>query len=49
MNIAIITEDGRTMSKHFGQAPFYMIVTVENGKIVKKEQRDKAGHHTFGN
>jgi predicted Fe-Mo cluster-binding NifX family protein len=23
------------------------VVTVENGKVVSKEQRDKAGHHTF--
>ena len=48
MKIALITEDGKTISKHFGRAPYYMIVTVEDGKIVKKEQRNKAGHHTFG-
>jgi predicted Fe-Mo cluster-binding NifX family protein len=48
MQIAVITEDGKTISKHFGRAPYYMILTVENGKIVKKEQRNKAGHHTFG-
>jgi len=48
MNIAVITEDGKNISKHFGRAPYYMIVTLENGKIVKKEQRNKAGHHTFG-
>jgi len=48
MKIALITEDGNTISKHFGRAPYYTIVTVENGNIVKKEQRNKAGHHTFG-
>lgn len=48
MKIAVITEDGKTISKHFGRAPYYMIVTIENGKIEKKEQRNKAGHHTFG-
>ena len=48
MKIAVITSDGKTISKHFGMAPYYVIVTVENGKIVKKEQREKAGHHNMG-
>jgi predicted Fe-Mo cluster-binding NifX family protein len=24
-----------------------VVLTVENGKVVNKEKRDKAGHHTF--
>jgi predicted Fe-Mo cluster-binding NifX family protein len=47
MKIAAITEDRATISQHFGRAPLYAVATVENGKIVKKEIRDKAGHHTF--
>jgi len=47
MKIAAISEDGVTISQHFGRAPLYVVVTVENGKIVSKEKRDKAGHHTF--
>jgi predicted Fe-Mo cluster-binding NifX family protein len=47
MKIAAITEDGVTISQHFGRAPYYMVVTVENGKEVKREKRDKAGHNTF--
>jgi len=47
MNIAAITEDGTTISQHFGRAPFYVVVTVEDGKVISKEQRAKAGHHTF--
>lgn len=47
MKIAVITEDQINVSQHFGRAPFYVVATVENGKIVKKEIRDKAGHHTF--
>jgi len=47
MKIAAVTEDGTTISQHFGRAPYYLVVTVEDGKIVSKEQRDKAGHHTF--
>jgi predicted Fe-Mo cluster-binding NifX family protein len=47
MKIAAITEDGTTISQHFGRAPSYVVVTVEEGKIMAKEKRDKSGHHTF--
>lgn len=47
MKIAAITEDGTTVSQHFGRAPLYLVVTVEDGKIVSKETRAKTGHHTF--
>lgn len=45
MKIAAATSDGRTLSMHFGQAPQYVVVTVEDGKIVGREVRDKAFHH----
>jgi predicted Fe-Mo cluster-binding NifX family protein len=47
VKIAAITEDGTTISQHFGRAPLYVVVTVEDGEITNKETRDKAGHHTF--
>lgn len=47
MKIAVISEDGNTISQHFGRAPLYVVVTVEDGEIVDKETRDKTGHHTF--
>jgi predicted Fe-Mo cluster-binding NifX family protein len=47
MKIAVITEDGTTISQHFGRAPSYVVVTVEEGEIISKERRDKSGHHTF--
>lgn len=47
MKIAAITEDGTTISQHFGRAPLYVVVTVEGGKIMSRETRNKAGHHTF--
>jgi len=47
MKIAAISEDGTTVSQHFGRAPYYLVVTVEDGKVVSKEKRDKAGHNTF--
>jgi predicted Fe-Mo cluster-binding NifX family protein len=47
MKIAAITEDGTTISQHFGRAPLYVVVTLEDGKVVNREKRDKVGHHTF--
>ena len=47
MKVAAISDDETTISQHFGRAPFYVVVTVEAGKIVSKETRAKTGHHTF--
>jgi predicted Fe-Mo cluster-binding NifX family protein len=47
MKIATVSEDGATISQHFGHAPFYVVVTVEDGKIVSHEKRDKMGHNQF--
>ena len=47
MKIAAITDDGKTISQHFGRAPYYMVLTVEGGKIVKHEMRDKLSHAQF--
>ena len=47
MKIAAISDDGITISQHFGRATLYVVLTVEEGKIVGRETRPKAGHHTF--
>ena len=47
MKIAAISDDGVTISQHFGRAPLYIVLTVENGKIVNREQRPKSGHQNF--
>jgi predicted Fe-Mo cluster-binding NifX family protein len=47
MKIAVITEDGKTISQHFGRAPYYLVFTVEEGEIVQQELRDKVGHRQF--
>ena len=49
MKIAAITDDGKTISQHFGRAPYYLVVTVEDGQIVERELRDKLGHAHFAN
>ena len=47
MKIAAITDDGINVSQHFGRAPQYFVATIEEGKVVSNETRDKTGHHTF--
>ena len=47
MKIAAVSEDGVTISQHFGRAPFYVVVIVEDGKVVSREKRDKMGHNQF--
>jgi predicted Fe-Mo cluster-binding NifX family protein len=47
MKIAVVTDDGTTISQHFGRAQFYEVHSVENGAVVKRERRPKAGHQTF--
>jgi predicted Fe-Mo cluster-binding NifX family protein len=48
LKIAVISDDEVSVSQHFGRAPYYVVLTVEEGKIVDSETRPKAGHHTFG-
>ncbi|PKO03176.1 MAG: hypothetical protein CVU43_04390 [Chloroflexi bacterium HGW-Chloroflexi-5] len=47
MKVAAITDDGKTISQHFGRAPYYLVLTIEEGKIVSREMRDKMGHTHF--
>ena len=49
MKIAIITDDGKTISQHFGRAQYYLVATVENGQVIDRELRDKLGHSHFAN
>ncbi len=46
MKIAVITDDGQTISQHFGRAQYYLVVTVEDGKVSDREMRPKLGHAT---
>ena len=49
IKIAAITDDGKTISQHFGRAPYYLVAAVENGQIAKREMRNKLGHTHFAN
>ncbi len=46
MKIAIVTNNGNVVSQHFGRAKYYAIYTVEDGKVINKELRERnAVHH----
>lgn len=45
MKIALVTDDGKTISQHFGRARSYLVYDVQNGVVKGVETRDKAAHH----
>ena len=47
MKIAAVSEDLRTVAQHFGRAPYYVVVTVEEGLVTQRETRSKASHRDF--
>ncbi|HMN59318.1 MAG TPA: NifB/NifX family molybdenum-iron cluster-binding protein [Anaerolinea sp.] len=47
MKIALITDDGKSISQHFGRAPYFLVLTIEDGKIIGREMREKMGHRQF--
>ena len=47
MKIAAVSEDLSTVAQHFGRAPYYVVVTVEDGAVVGRETRAKASHRDF--
>lgn len=48
--VAIVTENGTRISSHFGSAPLFKIFTIENGKVIGEEDRQKTnfGGHQHG-
>ena len=47
MKIAVITDDGKTISQHFGRAAHYLVFETSDGSIDGSELRDKIGHRQF--
>lgn len=47
MKLAIVTDDGLSISQHFGRAAYYRVFTVEDGQVTGSEMRDKLGHRNF--
>lgn len=44
IKIAVVTQDEVKISAHFGMAPNYRVFTIEAGKIVARETREKPHH-----
>ena len=44
MKIAVVTDDGKTISAHFGRAAYFAVITVEDGRVVGQEMRSKPSH-----
>ena len=44
IKVSVATDDGTTVSQHFGQALYFKIYTLENGDVAAVEMRDKAHH-----
>jgi predicted Fe-Mo cluster-binding NifX family protein len=44
MKIAAITQDGKSISSHFGMADKYLIFEVQDGQIVSQNEVDKPHH-----
>ena len=44
MKIAIVSDDGESISQHFGRAEHYVVLTIEDGRITQRELREKFGH-----
>lgn len=47
MKIAVVTDDKKTISTHFGQAKYYVVLTVKDGEVVEQEIRPKVNQSQF--
>jgi predicted Fe-Mo cluster-binding NifX family protein len=41
MKIAVLTDDGTTVSQHFGRARCYVVLTVEGQRVLGREMLDR--------
>ena len=48
IRIAFATDDGTSISAHFGRAKYYEVVQIQEGIAIHRERREKPGHHTLG-
>lgn len=47
MKIAVATDDGKTISRHFGRALYYLVFTANRGDLIDKEWRTKPFRRQF--
>ncbi len=48
MRIGVVTDDGETVSAHFGRATHYLVYETEGPEVRGKEMRPKASHDREG-
>ena len=48
MRIAIPTNDGTSISEHFGRSAAFLIFEIENGQITARETKRNGAHHARG-
>lgn len=48
MKIAVVSDDGRSISSHFGRATQYIVFPVEGETLLAPEIRDKPARHGAG-
>lgn len=46
--LAFVTDDGKTISAHFGMARSYLVLQISEGKITGQELRAKPFHEPMG-
>jgi predicted Fe-Mo cluster-binding NifX family protein len=44
LKIVAVSDNGVTVSQHFGRAPLYVVLTVEQGKVVAREIRERGSN-----
>ena len=47
MKIAVVTDDEKTISTHFGQAQYYVVMTVKDGMVTEQETRPKVNQSQY--
>ncbi|MEI7849423.1 MAG: NifB/NifX family molybdenum-iron cluster-binding protein [Chloroflexota bacterium] len=45
MKIALVTDDMKTISMHFGQAKYYLVFTIKNGKVIAQCSHQKLSYN----
>ena len=46
MKVAVVTDDNKTISPHFGRAQYYLVYEIsDDGTIIGKETRSKSSHN----
>jgi predicted Fe-Mo cluster-binding NifX family protein len=46
LKIAVVSDNEKTISQHFGRAPYYVIMTLENGKVINQETFERGASGT---